>query len=221
MLAMPWFILMLLGCVAPACSSSDSFLGTEIHSQKLAPGFTLQDQFGQTVRLDDYFGKIVVLTFLYTACPDICPIVTNNLIKIQNILGNDATDVEIVIITVDPDHDTTANLLKYSERWNMQNEWTLLGGSRHSLEEVWADYYIDPYSLTNNLSSTTSTVGSGNVGRKVDALQDHTLNPNRITHSAPVYLIDHSGRIRVIFTLPIEPFSLVHDIMLLQEHATN
>ena len=71
--------LLVLALLATACSGSESFRGTALDTPDTAPPFQLRDQFGQAVSLSDYLGKPVVLTFLYTSCPDICPIVTETL----------------------------------------------------------------------------------------------------------------------------------------------
>lgn len=198
-----------------ACSSTDSVLGTELQSATLAPGFALHDQSGRPVSLDDYRGKVVVLTFLYTSCPDICPIVASHLRDVHQALGADADDVAIVAITVDPERDTVESALEYSDRWRMQDSWAFLVGAREVLEPVWADYYVAAIADARGASQTPPAPLPGVRKSGVDALHERIANAYLVTHSAPVYLIDRDGLMRVVFTLPFDPDDLVHDIRLL------
>jgi len=79
-----------LALLATACTSNDSFEGTELTSRDPAPGFRLTDQFGRPVALDEISGEVVALTFLYTNCPDTCPLTTQTLRQAYDALGDDA-----------------------------------------------------------------------------------------------------------------------------------
>src|SRR5258708_5169350 len=75
-----------------------------------APDFKLQDQFDQPVALSSFHGKVVVLTFLYTNCPDACPLITAKIHQAYDQLGKDTDKLAIVAVTVDPRHDTIAQV---------------------------------------------------------------------------------------------------------------
>ena len=199
------------------CSSAPlpgDFRGTPFTDERQAEDFQLTDQFGNLVSLrDDYTGRVVVLTFLYTNCPDVCPIVANHLRDVAGLLEQDSFDTDIVVVSVDPEGDTVDAALAYSERWKMTDRWSFLTGDESTLKGVWGAYYIDPYlhgpgrSDSNAKAKPTNDKSSGGVG----ALARES---GLIIHSAPIYIIDANGAMRSAFTLPLEPQDVVHDIRL-------
>ncbi len=178
-----------------------------------ATPFQLQDQFGQSVSLSDFSGKVVALTFLYTNCPDVCPLTTEALRKTYETLGSDVSKVAFVAITVDPARDTVQQVFQYSRDKEMLERWHFLTGSVEELEPVWQGYFVaaDPYlsgegGATEFLTQATLAQRAKQAG----------LPAYLITHQAPVYLIDGNGQIRVLHsdvTLDTEP--LVKDLRLL------
>ena len=88
-----------------ACSGNSTMFGTILTGKTAAPDFQLTNQFNQSVSSSDYFGNVVVVTFLYTDCSDICPILVNHLKDIRQELAGDADKVKFVVISVDPLHD--------------------------------------------------------------------------------------------------------------------
>lgn len=80
-----------------------------------APGFTLQDADGRAVRLADLRGKVVVLHFVYTSCPDVCPLHAERIAEIQALVNRTPMRelVRFVSITTDPEHDTPAVMRDY------------------------------------------------------------------------------------------------------------
>lgn len=210
----PLPIALLLACATPA--SPDSFEGTVLTANAPATGFRLTDQFGESVALSDFKGKVALLTFLYTDCPDVCPIAANHLRQASRLLSEDGADIAIVVVSVDPDGDSVDAARAYSERWGMTERWAYLVGSEEALRPIWAAYYIDPYlhgpgrkgASTESASSLPQTASGGGVG----ALAAQT---GRIIHSAPIYLIDADGIMRVVFTMPFETEDLVNDVRLL------
>ncbi len=160
----------------------------------------------------DFVGKVVVLTFLYTECPDVCPIVANHLRDVALLMEEDGPDTTVVIVSVDPEGDTVDSALAYSERWQMTDRWTYLVGEEAELKEVWKAYYIDPYVHGPGRADSKSTPqvrGSGGGG--VSALVEQT---GRVIHSAPIYIIDAEGVMRSVLTLPLESEDVAHDIRL-------
>src|SRR5207244_10685495 len=71
-----------------------------------APDFSLRDQNGQTVTMSQLQGKVVALTFLYTRCPDVCPLMASNLAAADQRLGGDAANLEILSVSGVPANDT-------------------------------------------------------------------------------------------------------------------
>ena len=206
----------MLGLSFLACSSTptrEDFKGTAISGDRQAQDFTLTDQFGASKSLEqDFAGKVVVLTFLYTECPDVCPIVANHLRDVALLMEEDGPDAAVVIVSVDSERDTVDSALAYSERWQMTDRWTYLVGGEAELKEVWKAYYIDPYVHGPGRADTESTPqvrGSGGGG--VSALIEQT---GRVIHSAPIYIIDAEGVMRSVLTLPLESEDVAHDIRL-------
>ena len=200
-----------------ACSSPASFRGTTLNPPDPAPPFTLKDQFGRSVSLSDFSGKVVALTFLYTNCPDICPIITENLHQTYSLLGDATDEVAFVAISVDPERDSVEQAYRYSQQKEMLSKWAYLVGSRKQLAPIWAAYYVaaepDPVVQDGEVDQSTASPGEG-VGGDTNAHDGDDFYT--VSHSAPVYLIDRRGNRRIIFTgLSLDPQPLVHDIRLL------
>ena len=84
-----------------------------------APAFRLTDQFGKPVSLAQFRGKPVVLTFLYTHCPDVCPLIAEQLHSVMLDLGQEAQHVGVLAISVEPTRDTIAAALAFSQVHHM------------------------------------------------------------------------------------------------------
>ena len=205
-----------------SCSGPDSFQGTELDSPDIAPPFRLVNQFGDYVALSDMAGKVVILTFLYTNCPDVCPLTTETLRRAHLILGEDSVRIEMVAISVDPQRDSVESAYQYSDERDMLNRWHYLVGSEEELELIWKSYWLDPIQETTNSADVplNDEHGDGHVTLKLDAESGSLLHsePNGylVSHSAPVFLIDRKGYRRSLFSsLSLDPQPLVHDIRLL------
>ncbi len=85
---------------------------------RAAPSVELDGPNGSTVRLTDYEGKVVVLYFGYTFCPDVCPITLSKLDRAMDILGDKAEDVQVIMVSVDPERDTPEILEQYMAHFN-------------------------------------------------------------------------------------------------------
>ena len=210
------FVLVFSWLIFIGCSRTDNLLGTIIDNSLPAPEFNLQNQFGNTVSISDYRGQVVVLTFLYSYCEDICPIVSNYFQQVYQLLEDDTDKVAFVIVSVDPKHDTIENVYKYSDDRGMLHKWTYLVGDEGQLKRVWSSYYIDP-TLSKNTEYSDKINGNSISSGTVDSFRDSIGVGYEIIHSAPIYLIDPNGIMRVLFTLPFDPVNLVHDIKLLVE----
>ena len=88
-----------------------------------APAFSLMSQDGEPVSLGDLRGKVVAVTFIYTQCPDICPLLTQKMVEVQDALSGDfGGKIRFVSITLDPEHDTPAVLKDYAQFWGAKPE---------------------------------------------------------------------------------------------------
>src|SRR5918999_5633656 len=95
-----------------------------------APDFALTSQDNQPVTLQDFRGKVVAVTFIYTSCPDTCPLLTMKMAQVQDDLGpRFGTKVAFVSITVDPERDTPEALKDYAEAFDADPAgWAFLTG---------------------------------------------------------------------------------------------
>ena len=133
-------------------NDSDSFWGDdctvvsdEICKSGPAPGFVLVDQNNKSVNMSEFEGKIVVITFLYTHCPDICPAITYQMNKLSEELGDEfGESVVFLTMTVDPDRDTPERLSEFAGMYNAS--WPFLTSTSDSpvgnMSSIWQDYGI-------------------------------------------------------------------------------
>ena len=138
--------IMLAGCMGGV--EEDVFYGEDINPPVPVTDFILTDENGDYFSLSEYEGKVVVVTFLFTSCPDICPIVSANLDYLSDMLGDDyGTEVEILTITVDPWTDNSSVLHQYREQRGLH--WPHLTGSVEDLEGIWLEFDVglQPLSL--------------------------------------------------------------------------
>ena len=109
-----------------------------------APPFTLTSQDGKPVALADLRGKVVAVTFIYTGCPDICPMLTQKMVDVQDALGAEfGAKIAFVSITLDPEHDTPEVLKDYAQFWGAKPEgWSFLTGSPEAVRDVTRRYGV-------------------------------------------------------------------------------
>ena len=204
-------------CLAAAACGPTQFSGTLLTSESPAASFELRNQFGETVSMADRRGRVVVLTFLYTACPDICPLTAERLRAAYELLGEAAADVSMLVVSVDPERDTEEAALAYSKKWGMERRWDYLVGDRDSLSATWRAYFVAA-SVEDGGGAVPATRPEGEAGKSgVEGLREAIDERYLVFHSGPVYLIDREGAMRVLFTLPFEAADLAHDVRLLLE----
>ena len=156
--------------VLSACGE-DRLFGTELE-KKPAPDFTLTDGVtGKSLTLSTLRGNTVVLAFLFTRCPDICPLTAGQLRAAQRALGADASKVEFVAVSVDPEGDTPQAVRQFSELHDLTERWHYLIGLRAQLEAVWALYGVGSFPSSG---------------------------ARAVEHNDAIYLIDARGRERTI-----------------------
>jgi protein SCO1 len=109
-----------------------------------APEFTLTSQDGAEVKLADFRGKVVAVTFIFTLCTDTCPVLTPMMSFVQDRLGSDFGEkIAFVSITVDPERDTLEVLKEYGQAFGANfSGWFFLTGSASSIREVTRHYGV-------------------------------------------------------------------------------
>lgn len=105
----PW---LLLTALAAACSPP-AFKGVDITGAEYARNFALDSAGGGRRTLADYRGKVVVIFFGFTQCPDVCPTTLSDLAEVRKRLGPDGEQLQVIFVTIDPERDTSAVLSQY------------------------------------------------------------------------------------------------------------
>jgi protein SCO1/2 len=155
-----------------------------------APALELRNYLGERVNIDAYRGKAVLVTFLYTNCPDVCPLITSNLRVAQNLMGRaTASKAQIIAVSVDPKGDTPEAVAAFLARHGMTGRMQYLLGSAKELARVWKAW---------------------GVGSERDAQQ-----PQFINHSGLIYGITGSGKRLTVYTASFRPEQIAHDVPLL------
>jgi protein SCO1 len=156
-----------------------------------APEISLMDSSGNSFSLSGNHGKITLLFFGYTFCPDVCPTTLAEMkLAVDRLNRTDAAQVQVVFISVDPDRDTTEGMQKYVERFNPN--FIGLSGSLAELEPIWSGYGV--YREIVDGTSATNYI---------------------INHTARVTLIDQNGNMRLTYGFQTPPEDIAHDIELL------
>ena len=161
--------------------------GTDLGSIP-APDFRLNDQSGKSISLSGFKGKPVVLTFLYTHCPDVCPLTADKLHTAMQSLAKNAGSVTVLAVSMDPKGDTAAAAQNFDSAHKLGNYFHFLIGTHDQLAPVWASYSVDAQAAT-----------SAGV----------------VSHSSAIYVIDKQGRERVLFDNAFDPKQLTADLKIL------
>lgn len=145
--------------------------GFKVTAAHTIPDFALTTQDGALLKGKDLRGKIVVVDFFFTRCPGICPKMTSELTRLQDVFAEDK-DVKIVSFSVDPEHDLPDTLKAYSQKHNAKlGQWTFVTGSKDSI-----------YALAQR-------------GFFITAMEDRQ-RPLEFIHSDKLVLVDKNGWIR-------------------------
>jgi protein SCO1/2 len=178
-----------------ACSpDKPKFNAIDITGADYAKGFTLTDHMGQSRRLSDFKGKVVVLFFGYTQCPDVCPTSMVELAEVKRLLGADGDKLQGVFVTVDPARDTAELLKAYMA--NFDPTFVAFIPTPEQLAVVAKDYKIY-YKKVDGKTSTSYTVD----------------------HSAGSYVYDTQGNLRLYSRYGVGPQVLAQDIQTLLRAA--
>lgn len=142
-----------------------------------APRFVLTGHEGNKVRLDQFQDKIVLISWGYTNCPDICPLTLANLNETIEYLGEDANNVQVLFVTVDPERDTAQRMNSYVPYFN--ESFIGLTGSQEEIEDI-----ADSYAVT--IVKHPAVYGRGRFD---------TWDRYLMTHTNTIHLVDQNGRL--------------------------
>jgi protein SCO1/2 len=160
---------------------------------KPAPAFKLTDARGGTLATSELRGRPYVVTFLFTDCPDVCPLIGQELGQALRLLGGSGDDVAIAAVSVDPEGDTPEAVRAWLRRHRLPANFHYLLGDTRELRPVWRSYFAAP--------------------QRPDTEES--------LHTASIWLIDAQGRWRTKFSggVPVDPRDIAHDLRVLLREA--
>jgi protein SCO1/2 len=171
------------------CSPKPSFKNVDITgSTAFGNNFSLLDANGKTKTMADYKGKVVVVFFGFTQCPDVCPTTLTEMDEALKLLGPKADKVQVIFITVDPERDTASVLAQYVPAFNPRFV-GLRPADEAGLEKVAKDFRI--------------------YYKKVPGSKPGSYT---MDHSAGSYVFDQNGQLRLYIKHAQGPEVLAHDL---------
>lgn len=181
------FFLFLVVSGLVACSPAPPFKSTDISGVEWGGDFTLTAHTGKPIKASGFNGKVVIMFFGYTHCPDICAPTLVKLDQVVKRLGEDAKNVQVLFITVDPAHDTVPQLAGFISPFNPS--FIGLTGSDKEIAAVASEY-------------------------KVAYGQNPQAKPGQILvdHSTGILVKDRKGKLRLLVKNDVAVEDLVHDI---------
>lgn len=163
-----------------------TFHGTVIQSPEPSHDFTLKS-FNGDVSLRDFRGKVVLLYFGYTFCPDICPGTLGNVAQALRDMGTKAEDVQLIMVSLDPERDTPEKLADYMNHFHPS--FIGITGTKEQLDEV-ASLYGIYYQKTE---------GSNATGYLID-------------HTATLLVLDREGYLKLVFPYGVTAQDIADDL---------
>lgn len=172
----------------PSAPTGNGLQGLILKPAKLAPTLSLHDYTGQPISLGSLRGKAVLVTFVYTHCPDVCPLIVSNLAAADRGLGSEARHLQILAVTVDPRRDTPNAIKAFLAARRATGTMDYLIGSQAQMQRTWKAWDV-------GVSIDTKHVTTG--------------------HTSIVYGITASGRTAVVYNSDFTPAQIIHDVQLL------
>ena len=183
--------LMVLGlgtALLAACSEKKPvFSSLDVSGSEMGQDFAIKDHNGKIRRLADFKGKVVVMFFGYTQCPDVCPTTMTELVEVKRLLGKDGERLQPLFVTVDPQRDTPELLKAYMA--NFDPAFLALCPTPAELTDVAASFKVY-YKKVGDAGSATYTMD----------------------HSAGSYVFDPQGRVRLFVRYGLGAQPLAADI---------
>ena len=183
-----------IGTIAACSEQKPAFSSIDVTGADYAKDFALTDHNGQPKSLKDFAGKVVVMFFGYTQCPDVCPTTMAELAEIKKLLGADGSKLQGVFVTIDPARDTPEVLKAYMG--NFDPTFLALVPTPTQLAALAKDYKI--------------------YYKKVEGKTDTSYT---MDHSAGSYVYDTQGKLRLFTRYGTGPKPLADDIRMLLKQA--
>jgi cytochrome oxidase Cu insertion factor (SCO1/SenC/PrrC family) len=193
-----------------------------------AADFTLADQNGLPFRMANQKGKVVVMCFIYTHCTDICPFIAAKVKEAYQQLGADAQNVSFVAVTTDPKRDVPSVTLPYSKALGLNDVWHFVSGPAKAVQAVWASYAIGVSVDPDTDAVAPPKEEKGAMKMEMDKPPTQGLSSDDLTlvgqivqqfgggydvgHSAPFWIVDKRGWIRVGMDADATPADIVTNV---------
>ena len=173
-----------------AASKTARLDGLPVTPAKPAPPLALNNYLGTPINISSYRGKAVLVTFLYTHCPDICPLIASKLhTALTRMPAAERRQVQIIAVSVDPHGDTPTTVAQFLAEHKMVGGMQYLIGTQRRLGRVWVNWDV--------------------------ASQPDETNPALVNHTALIYGITGTGKVKVIYPANFAPAEIVHDVPVL------
>ena len=182
-------VAVLAGCGKPATPKLE-FKNTDVTGLGYAREFALTDHEGHPRTLADYKGKLVLMFFGYTQCPDVCPTTMADMAQVMQEMGPQAEQVQVLFVTVDPERDTQALLAEYVPAFDKR--FVGLYGDAAATAKVAKEFKV--------------------YYAKVEGETDGSYT---VDHTAGTYVFDRDGKIRLFVRHGEKPAAIAHDLKLL------
>jgi protein SCO1 len=180
-------VCLLLSVTAHATEAQELKAGV-FNPAREAPDFSVRGSDGTALTLSRYRGKVVVLGFGYTSCPNVCPVTLAVLAQAHRKLGTLGSQVQIIYLTVDPERDNAERLKQYLAAFDP----TFVGGTGTAAQMA---------AVRTSYGVTAEKLGTG---------RDYA-----VAHSSYVYLITREGKLRALMPFGHKADDYVHDISML------
>ena len=192
-------LILLSGCIGE--EQTNVFYGEDINPHIPVDDFILLDEKGENISISDYEGMVLVVAFLFTRCPDICPVVSSNLAFIVDQMGDrHGKEMQVLTITVDPWTDNSTVLKDYADDRDL--DWPHISGELPDLERVWLNFDVGLQSYNNDtdedgVADGFDTCPNTPKGEEVDGNGcglETEQNDGEITikHHPLAYWVDHT-----------------------------
>ena len=172
-----------------ACSAAPTFNGVVLDPPEVAPPLRLADSAGMRFDLGAEKGKVALVFFGYTHCPDVCPTTLVDWRHVADSLGSKAADVRFVFVSVDPDRDTPAVAQRYAARFSPA--FIGLTGTSAQIDAIKTAWKIASYR---------------------DGVPSDTTTTYTVTHPSQVFVIDRDGKLRLMLRQGLTPAQIAADI---------
>jgi cytochrome oxidase Cu insertion factor (SCO1/SenC/PrrC family) len=174
-----------------AAANPDLDPGTSLHGIP-APDFRLVNQFGQSMSLSAFRGKVVILAFTDSECTTVCPLTSESMLAAKQLLGRAGDQVQLIGVDANPAATKVSDVLAYSRAHEMVNQWDFLTGSDQQLAAVWKAYDIYVQ-----------------------------IEKGQVDHTPAVYIIDTRGREQKLYLTTMAYASIPQAAQIMAQEASS